>query len=47
MNGILLKTWGLVPVPSLMVSGSVASSAVVLNKVLDTGDEGWVLLSVA
>jgi hypothetical protein len=37
---ILLKPVGLVPLPSLMVSGSEASDVVVLNKVLDPGVGG-------
>ena len=44
MKGILLKPLGLVPLPSLMVRGSMDSTGVVLNKVLDPGYGG--LLSV-
>ena len=40
MKGILLKSVGLVHLPSLMVSGSEASAGVVLNKVLDLGVGG-------
>lgn len=37
MNGILLKALGLVPFPSLLVAGSMASAGVVLSKVLSLG----------
>lgn len=40
MTGILLKALGLVPLPSFMVSGPIASAGVDLNQVLDPGDGG-------
>lgn len=40
VKGVLLKPVGLVPLLSLVVSGSEASAGVVLNKVLDSGVGG-------